>query len=549
MSTAQAQRIVLGRLSAANTVLLSVHLALHEVPDWCDGVDALKRPFMLVGRWQLGDSDTAKAAVQAVIDALQAGDLPDGVVGVAYKPKASAAIAQVVAGQARHVLIDGPRSSGKTFLVPGALAVLAERHARSGHALPLKVLWLHAALNLASEKTGSTLEEAKWNGLWRLKDDRCRAILTVGGVEMVEARFVGCMDASASELLRAACHVVCCEELVRTQDDAGGISEQDYSVAVSSMIGRLPAHRHVAVSTTNPGTPEGWVYQRWIEGGGQPDHVRCAVPGNDRLSPAEIEELRATFHTNDALQKRLVEGQWVALLLGKAVAEGFNADLHVAKQRLHPILGEPLFLGVDFGLTPAVCIGQPIQESLRIYAALPCVRGGIRQHFEASVLPWIARWAPWALRDGLTFIRGGYDPSGETPEETDSDRNALATVEELVGGIWTPGPVRWPARNSCLLTALNRHVAPGQPALKLDPEDCAPLIQALNGTWHYHVDQQGHICRDLPMKPNHPAEDLGDAMIYLLSEMMAVPSHEPREVKVISSFDPRMELGGVGPRF
>ena len=130
---------------------------------------------------------------------------------------------------------------------------------------------------------------------------------------MVEARFVGVVDSSASELLRASCHVVCAEELVQTQTDGGGISETDYNVAASSMIGRLPTNRHVCMSTTNPGAPSGWVFRRFIDGGGQPDHVACSIPASDRLTPEQIHQLAATFSGSPELKKRLVDGQWVAV--------------------------------------------------------------------------------------------------------------------------------------------------------------------------------------------------------------------------------------------
>ncbi|MEE8537737.1 MAG: hypothetical protein V3S71_06975, partial [Acidobacteriota bacterium] len=523
MSTAKAHNRVLTQLSAAGTVLFPVVLDLPTMRPWCDGQLDDGRVVSMVGQRLLGETKMAREAVASVMDTLRTGELPAGCRVITYRPKASEAFAQIVDGDGDHILIDGPRASGKTIIQPGALMSLAELHLRAGFPLPLKVLWLHDTLSAASEKTGASLSEHMWGGCWSLEDDSRKAVFTLGGVRMIEARFVGCLDGSASELLRAAAHVILCEELVRTQDDAGGISEQDYEIATSSMIGRLPTRRHVAVSTTNPGSPRTWVFRRWLEHGGLPRHVRCQVPGADRLTPEEVEKLRVTYSASPELQKRLAEGEWVALILGKAVAEGFTSDLHVATQRLHPIAGEPLFLGVDFGLTPAVCIGQPIQGFLRIYASLPCARGGIKQHFEQTVIPWIARWAGWALRDGVSYVRAGYDPAGETAEETDSERNPLALAEALLPGIWTPGPVRWPARNNILMAALNRHVGPGQPALQLDPEDCAPLIEALHGGWHYGTNHDGEILRDLPKKPNHPAEDLGDSFVYLLSEMLVDP--------------------------
>ena len=40
MSTARAQRLLLDRLSAGQTLLLAEHLALTPTPQWCDGMDA-----------------------------------------------------------------------------------------------------------------------------------------------------------------------------------------------------------------------------------------------------------------------------------------------------------------------------------------------------------------------------------------------------------------------------------------------------------------------------------------------------------------------------
>src|SRR5437667_5443114 len=112
-------------------------------PAWGDGVDAAGRTVLLVGRHALGATEAAEAAVRAVLEALGAGDVPDGVHAVAYAPHASAAVAEVVAGASTEVLIDGPRGTGKTALMPAALAILAELHTRAGYALPLRTLSLH----------------------------------------------------------------------------------------------------------------------------------------------------------------------------------------------------------------------------------------------------------------------------------------------------------------------------------------------------------------------------------------------------------------------
>ena len=157
MTTARATRLLLDRIGSGATVLLSLHLALPDMPAWCDGSDAEGRAVFLVGRHQLGTEPEAEAAITAVLAAFAAGHVPEGVCSVAYAPLASLAIAEVVAGTAKEILVDGPRESGKTQLVPAALAILSELHIRANFMLPLRALWLHDSLTNAAVKTGRSL--------------------------------------------------------------------------------------------------------------------------------------------------------------------------------------------------------------------------------------------------------------------------------------------------------------------------------------------------------------------------------------------------------
>jgi len=226
------------------------------------------------------------------------------------------------------------------------------------------------------------------------------------------------------------------------------------------------------------------------------------------------------------------------VILGKQVAEGFREDLHVSRETLRPVEGEPLFVGQDFGHTPATIIGQLWRGFIRVLVALPCERGGVKQHIQNSVLPWFLSHAPWAIRGGRTMLRGCYDPSGETGEQTDIDQNPVGTLEAMLGGIWSPGPVKWEARSHALLSVFQKHTAPGQAALQICPVGGRPLIKALSGRWYYRQDRLGNVARDLPKKPNHPWEDLGDSFIYMLDPLLQ--EQTPIEaIKVESDFDPR----------
>src|SRR5262249_51999016 len=208
---------------------------------------------------------------------------PTGVLPIVYAPRVSRAIAAVVVEGGDHeILLDGPRGSGKTQAIPGALAILAELHWRARHSMPLRVLWLHDLQVNASMKTGRSLELPMWGGLWRLQDDRRQAVLTVGGREMIHADFVGTRDESSAERLRTECHVLAAEELVPSLSESGGIEERKYELGLTSM--RLPTRRAVAVSTTNPGSKDTWPFRRFIT----PGRVGCLrqpVPASDRLTP------------------------------------------------------------------------------------------------------------------------------------------------------------------------------------------------------------------------------------------------------------------------
>ncbi len=538
MSTERARRLLLDRLGSASTLLLAILLDLGTVPAWCDGADATGRAILLVGRHGLGDSAEATEAVRAVMESLQAGEVPEGVLAIAYAPRASALIAEVVAGSSSEVLGDGPRGTGKTQAVPAALAALAELHARAGHPLPLRALWLHDSLTNAAIKTGRSLELPLWGGLWSLRDDRRAAVLTVAGVEVVSADFVGCRDETAAERLRAECHLVAGEELIPSLDEAGGIEERKYELALTSM--RLPTRRRVAVSVTNPGDTDTWPYKRWLQGGGRPGCVRCPVPAADRLTPEEVTALRAAFRESPDLEKRLALGEWAALVLGEVVAVGFRPELHVAPRPLVPVARLPLLCGHDAGLTPVTVIGQEVQGEIRVLAALASDRAGTRQHLENLVRPWLVTRAPWVLNAVSSLLVHHYDSAMHAPDESNLESSPLRVLREVLGGATYPGAVSWPGRRDPLLMLLNRlNPLTGRPVLQLCPEGCKLLISALSGRWHY-ATVNGQVSRELPLK-NHPWSDLGDAFAYLVGPFARsrdADEDRPRQRHAIRNFDP-----------
>ena len=538
MTLAKAERHLLERLGTGQTVLLSLHLAVPEVPGWCDGRDEMGRAVLLVGRHRLGEDEASRALVAAVLEALGKGEVPEGVHAIGYTPKASAAIAEIAAGKGEEILLDGPRGSGKTQAVPAAFAALAELHARAGFALPLRATWLHDSLLNASVKTAASLEEPLWGGLWSMRDDRHRAVLTVGATEYVIADFAATLDEAASERLRASAHVVAAEELIPSLAEFGGIDEKKYDLARSSLL-RLPGRRRVAVATTNPGAPDTWAYRRWIEDGGRPGCVRCQVPGTDRLGEAELAALHETFRDSPDLQARLARGEWADLILGPQVAKGFDPLVHVAKQPIPIMHGLDFYLGWDSGASHchAVTIGQRNGGRRNIFAGLVREDSGLKQFLELDVLPWFRKYAPWALTiDGRYFIHR-YDPSMNGFDGGDADLNPLRRIRDTLGrGHWAEGPTAWPDREGPMLALLADGDGKGGPALQISPVDeTRLLIQALTSRWYYGTTKGGQVVKDSgPYKPNRPWEDLGDSFAYwcggvagVIRKPRAPGSHKP----------------------
>lgn len=539
MSTDRARRILLERLAHGSTVLLALHLALPEVPAWCDGQDADGRAVFLVGKHQLGNGAAAKEAIAGVLRELRAGTVPEGVVAIGYAPRASAFIAEAVAGEAQEIMADGPRNTGKTQTIPAILAALAERHARAGFALPLHVLWLHDSLTNAVVKSGRSVSQPLWGGLWALRDDKRAAVCTLAAAEMVYADFVGCRDETAAERLRAECHVVAAEELIPSLDEDGGIDEDKYDLALSSM--RHATARKVAVSTTNPGADDTWPYRRFGVGGAAPAPgcLRMPIPDTDRLTPEEQAKQRGLFATRPDLQARLGRGEWAGLVLGATVAVGFH-DEHIALAAipLHPRV--PLVLGHDGGLTPTTLIGQFLAGHLNILATLTSERNGTRQHLQNYVRPWLSIRAPWAMQGAGSMLTHFHDPNMDTPDQSNIDQNPMDVIRQVLGGISYPGAKSWPGRINPLLTLFTLlNPVTGRPVLQIDPEGegNALLIAALRGRWFY-PKIQGVVSRELPAK-THPASDAGDALCYLVGG--ATPDAPPSsgEVRVESEFDPR----------
>lgn len=313
---------------------------------------------------------------------------------------------------------------------------------------------------------------------------------------------------------------------------SAGISESAWLLALTSQ--RVPSHCHPAILTENYPEDDHWTWNRFVVKQA-PGSIYFRVPPGERASAEQRAEWEQALQDRPDLAARLLAGEPAVVQLGQAVATGFSTLYHVAKGQLKPEQGE-IGIGFDGGHTPTAVIGQQVRNGVRIYAALTQNNSGMRQLLEDQVVPWLARHAPWALRDSSKLLIG-YDPSLDVGEQADIDNSALQAINESLGyPNCEPGPVRWPNRKDALIQALSR-----KDGLLIDPL-CDLLIKALNGRWYYPKSHIGELRSDNPKKPNHPWEDLGDSLIYLLCRFGVVgtamwsDSNQYDDIKVLSNF-------------
>jgi hypothetical protein len=417
----------------------------------------------------------------------------------------------------------------------------AAKHHELKFPLPTKWIGFTDTFSAHKAKTFESLEKPFWKGCWRSSDGGHVWTALVNGRPTVELHLFGIEDQGAMDRVRTECVGVWGEELAPTAvlGVSAGVDESAWGMALTSQ--RIPTHHPIAVITENYPDEDHWTWQRFKPGSGvsgrhpdDPTRAWFRIPPGERADAAQRKEWAHALRDRPDLLRRLIEGQPGSIMLGPQVADGFSMDLHVAKDRIHPVPGEPLGLGIDFGLTPTCVIGQPVQGRRNIYASHTIERGGIKQLLENDVLPWLSRHAPWVLR-GRNLLYGCYDISGQTSEQSDVERDPVTILEALLPGLWFPGPVSWDSRKHVLLSAMHHSVKPGQVSLQIDPVDAAGLVKALAGRWHYPIDRQGQVRRDLPKKPNHPWEDYGDAFVYWLWSLTS-ESQPPGPIKVESQF-------------
>jgi len=222
-----------------------------------------------------------------------------------------------------------------------------------------------------------------------------------------------------------------------------------------------------------------------------------------------------------------IMGRYGSIFDGKPVYSEFNDTIHVAKDELEVYNGLPIYLGWDYGLTPACVAGQLSPHGqLRILKEWCTDDMAIREFARDIVKPDLTNLFP-----GMTIFSVG-DPAGKTRSETEQTSCMQILAEEKIPTeeADTNEPI---ARTDAVRFYMKGMSREGGPAFIISPE-CKTLRRGFNGGYKYErvqiVGEERFKEQPAKNKFSHPH----DALQYLcvrLRHGMKSSKPGPRQVK------------------
>lgn len=223
-----------------------------------------------------------------------------------------------------------------------------------------------------------------------------------------------------------------------------------------------------------------------------------------RRSKAYRDFIRQTVPLREYLME--YEKSWETFV-GKPVYHDFNPNFHIAREIPLPILGVPMFLGFDFGLTPAAVLLQ-FQNGI-----LYCMREWVAED------EGIKTFAPRVEHDLLTLYPefndpNNYlifvDPAGFDRKDTDARTCVQIIKDETNFRKIYPGPVDFMSRTRAVEFHLLKMTKNG-PMLQIDEMLCPVLVGGFKGGYRYPdkaLDIEPSKLRPLKDRFSHPHDAL-----------------------------------------
>ena len=191
---------------------------------------------------------------------------------------------------------------------------------------------------------------------------------------------------------------------------------------------------------------------------------------------------------------------------GKPIYPMFAAEVHIAKEEIAVAAGAPLYVGLDFGLTPAATLGQKIRGRWLVQSEIVAFDMGIVRFAEVLREEISSRFS----QASEVYIYG--DPAGDFRAQTDE-----STPFHILRGA---GLRAFPAPSNSVdlrLEAVSSQLTKmveGKPAFLIDRR-CQQLIKGFEGGYQYkRMEVSGERYADKPDKNMY--SHIHDALQYMM---------------------------------
>ena len=191
---------------------------------------------------------------------------------------------------------------------------------------------------------------------------------------------------------------------------------------------------------------------------------------------------------------------------GKVVYPNYKDDLHIAKENLPLFTKQPIYVGLDFGLTPAAVFAQRLPTGRwHILSELVCFDMGVVR-FSELLKNELAR----KFRGYEILIFG--DPAGDFRSQTD-ERTPFQILRKS-GLKAIPAPSNDVALRIEAVDGALRRLLDGKPGFLLNI-NCVTLRKGFNGGYHYRrLQTAGDRYDEKPFKNKY--SHVHDALQYLM---------------------------------
>tara|TARA_Y100001937_G_C7124466_1_gene334253 strand:- start:595 stop:2118 length:1524 start_codon:yes stop_codon:yes gene_type:complete len=232
---------------------------------------------------------------------------------------------------------------------------------------------------------------------------------------------------------------------------------------------------------------------------------------NKNNKAENINNLRGDYYTNIVAGKTK---SWIDVYVmnrlgsikdGKPIYGMFASDVHIAKEQIPIADGIPVYVGIDFGLTPACVFGQKVRGRWLIQKEIVAFDMGVVKFSE------LLRVELASYYNNCEAIIFG-DPAGDFRSQTDE-----STPFQILRGAGIqarPAPSNDVSLRLESVSATLTRMIEGQSGFLIDPR-CKNLIKGFEGGYQYkRLEVSGERYDDKPEK-NHYSH-IHDALQYLM---------------------------------